>query len=103
MTTHDDGRLYYDPRYAGACDFVTDQNHDNLASTSTAQRNAFACPVLNEEFAYECGPGGLEDLTYHPDRHTPEEHALRSWEVVCGGGLPGVLLPLHRLGRAAPG
>jgi hypothetical protein len=88
VTTHDDDVFYYDPRYAGACDFVTDQNHRDLASTLLAQRSAFACPVLNEEFAYECGPGGLEDRTYTRS-HTPEEHALRSWEVVSGGGYPG--------------
>ena len=88
MTTHDDDVFYYDPRYAGAFDFVTDQNHRDLASTLLAQRSRFACPVLNEEFAYECGPGGVEDRTY-PRSNTPEEHALRSWEVVSGGGYPG--------------
>ena len=102
VTTHDDDVFYYDPRYAGACDFVTDQNHRDLASTLLAQRNAFACPVLNEEFAYECGPGGLEDRTY-----SRSAHARRARPAQLGGGergrLPGVLLRLHGVGRAAPG
>jgi len=33
------------------------------------------------------GPGGLEDRTY-PRSNTAEDHALRSWEVVVGGGYP---------------
>jgi hypothetical protein len=90
VTAHDDWALEYDPRTAGLTDFVTDQKHDNLASRVVDLRRARACPVINEEFAYECGPGGVEDLSYHPRaRHTPEEHVLRSWEVVAGGGYPG--------------
>jgi hypothetical protein len=90
VTTHDDWAVHFDRRYAGAFDFVTDQKHDHLSERVIHLRNALGCPVINEEFAYECGPGGVEDLSYHPRvRHTPEEHALRSWEVVFGGGYPG--------------
>ena len=87
VTTHDDDVFYYDARYAGAFDFVTDQNHRDLGWTLIGQRARFPCPVINEEFAYECGPGGLEDRTY-PRSNTAEDHALRSWEVVMGGGYP---------------
>jgi hypothetical protein len=90
VTTHDDWALHFERRYAGALDFVTDQKHDQLSERIIHLRRALGCPVINEEFAYECGPGGVEDLSYHPRvRHTPEEHVLRSWEVVLGGGYPG--------------
>jgi hypothetical protein len=90
VTTHDDWAVHFDRRYAGAFDFVTDQKHDHFAERIVQLRRALGCPVINEEFAYECGPGGVGDLSYHPRvRHTPEEHVLRSWEVVFGGGYPG--------------
>jgi hypothetical protein len=91
MTAHDDWTLHFDQRYAGLLDFVTDQKHDNLSTRVMDLRRLLRpMPVINEEFAYECGPGGVEDLSYHPRvRHTAEEHVLRSWEVVFGGGYPG--------------
>jgi hypothetical protein len=90
VTTHDDWALLFDQRHGGAIDFVTDQKHDNLTTRVIDLRRHRACPVINEEFAYECGPGGVDDLSYHPRiRHTPEAHVLRSWEVVMGGGYPG--------------
>ncbi|HEX2033188.1 MAG TPA: DUF5060 domain-containing protein [Chloroflexota bacterium] len=91
VTTHDDWAVHFDQRYAGLLDFVTDQKHDGLAERAAFLRRALRpCPVINEEFAYECGPGGVEDLSYHPRaRHTPEEHVLRAWEVVMGGAYPG--------------
>jgi hypothetical protein len=90
VTTHDDWALHFDPLAGGATDFVTDQKHDNFAARIVDLRRRRACPVINAEFAYECGPGGVDDLSYHPRvRHTPEEHVLRSWEVVFGGGYPG--------------
>jgi len=87
VTTHDDDVYYYNSRYAGSFDFVTDQNHTDLASTLVGQRARFRCPIINEEFAYECGPGGLEDKTYGRS-NTAEDHALRTWEVIFGGGYP---------------
>ncbi|HEV2125446.1 MAG TPA: DUF5060 domain-containing protein [Chloroflexota bacterium] len=88
VTTHDDDVYYYDPQYAGTTDFVTDQYHRDLAAMLMAQRLRWACPIINEEFAYECGPSGLSDRTYGRS-NTAEDHALRSWEVVMGGGYPG--------------
>jgi hypothetical protein len=88
VTTHDDDVFYYDPRYTGATDFVTDQCHRDLAATAMAQRLQWRCPIVDEEFAYECGPGGLEDKTYGRS-NTAEDHVLQSWEVVMGGGYPG--------------
>ncbi len=88
VTTHDDDVFYYDPRYASAVDFMTDQNHTDLAAKIVSQRQRFPYPIVNEEFAYECGPGGLEDKTYNRS-NTAEDHTLRSWEVVLGGGYPG--------------
>ena len=90
VTAHDDWALHFDQR-AGLLDFVTDQKHDNFAERTIHLRRLLRpCPVINEEFAYECGPGGVEDLSYHPRvRHTAEEHVLRSWEVVFGGAYPG--------------
>jgi hypothetical protein len=91
VTTHDGWALHFDQRYGGLLDSVTDQKHDHLAERAGRRRRRLRpMPVLNEEFAYECGPGGVEDLSYHPRvRHTAEEHALRSWEVVFGGADPG--------------
>ncbi|MGH2354871.1 MAG: DUF5060 domain-containing protein [Chloroflexota bacterium] len=88
VTTHDDDLFDDDPRYAGKTDFVTDQCHRNLGFTLIDQRRRRAAPVLNEEFAYECGPGGLDDKTYGRS-NTAEDHVLRSWEVVLSGGYPG--------------
>ena len=91
VTTHDDWALHFDQRAGGLLDFVTDQKHDNFAErVGTLRQRLRPIPVINEEFAYEAGPGGVHDLSYHPRvRHTPEEHVLRSWEVVLGGGYPG--------------
>jgi hypothetical protein len=91
VTAHDDWALHFDQRYGGALDFLTDQKHDNFAERIMhLRRQLRPLPVINEEFAYECGPGGVDDLSYHPRvRHTAEEHVLRSWEVVFGGGYPG--------------
>jgi hypothetical protein len=90
VTAHDDWALLYDRRFAGAMDFITDQKHDNLATRVMDLHRTFNCPVINEEFAYEAAPGRVDDLSYHPRiRHTAEEHVLRSWEVVTGGGYPG--------------
>ena len=88
VTVHDDDVFYWDARHAGQVDFVTDQYHRDLAATLMLQRRHFGCPIINEEYAYECGPGGLDDKTY-PRSHTAEEHALQSWEVAFGGGYPG--------------
>jgi hypothetical protein len=90
-TAHDDWTLHFDQRYGGLLDFCTDQKHDNLSTRVMDLRRLLRpMPVINEEFAYECGPGGVEDLSYHPRvRHTAEEHVLRAWEVVFGGGYPG--------------
>ena len=91
VTAHDDWALHFDQRFGSSLDFVTDQKHDLFAERVMHLRRLLRpCPVINEEFAYECGPGGVEDLSYHPRvRHTAEEHVLRSWEVVFGGGYPG--------------
>ncbi|HEX2032992.1 MAG TPA: DUF5060 domain-containing protein [Chloroflexota bacterium] len=88
LTTHDDDLFDTDPRYIGRTDFVTDQHHFDLGATAIQRRGLRAAPYLNEEFAYECGPGGLDDKTYGRS-NTAEEHALRSWEVVFGGAYPG--------------
>ena len=89
VTTHDDKPFCYDPRFATATDFLTDQNHYDLAATVMEQRRRRQCPVINAEFAYECGPGGRHDTAGHSHAHSAEEHVLRSWEVVTGGGYPG--------------
>lgn len=91
VTTHDDWVLHFDQRYGGLLDFVTDQKHDNFSErVVTLRQRLRPIPVINEEFAYEAGPAGVHDLSYHPRvRHTPEEHVLRAWEVVFGGGYPG--------------
>jgi hypothetical protein len=88
VTTHDDDLFDADPRYRGTTDFVTDQHHVHIGHTALDRRRLRAAPYVNEEFAYECGPGGLDDKTYTRS-NTPEEHALRSWEVALCGAYPG--------------
>ena len=68
---------------------MTDQNHRDLASTLLAQRSAFACPVLNEEFAYECGPGGLEDRTYSRSQHARGARPAHPGRWSAGAATPG--------------
>jgi hypothetical protein len=41
--------------------------------------------MLNVEFGYECGPGGLDDKTYRVVQK-PEEVCRRAWEVCIAGG-----------------
>jgi hypothetical protein len=88
LTTHDDDLFDTDPRYIGRTDFVTDQHHQNIGVTALQRRQLRAAPYLNEEFAYECGPGGLEDKTYTRS-NTAEDHVLRSWEIAACGAYPG--------------
>jgi hypothetical protein len=44
-----------------------------------------AWPVINTEFGYEHGPGGLTDKTYNVVQ-SPEEVIRRAWEVYVAGG-----------------
>src|SRR5207248_11527354 len=88
VTTHDDDLLDTDPRYIGTTDFVTDQHHVHIGFTALQRRQLRTAPYMNEEFAYECGPGGIEDKTYTRS-NTAEDHALRSWEVALCGAYPG--------------
>jgi hypothetical protein len=84
LTVHDDKEPYNSGAYDGLLSFVTDQQHSSYHDTVLKQRARHAWPIVNAEFGYECGPGGVEDKTYGAD--LPEENYLRAWEVCMAGG-----------------
>ena len=84
-TVHDDNAAYDRGRYDDVADFRTDQQHSRWHETILQQRKQHAWPVLNSEFGYEHGPGGLEDKTYGVAQG-PEEVCRRAWEICLAGG-----------------
>jgi len=87
MTAHDDDGPYDSGAYDSLLDFQSDQQHDHWHETILRQSGRKAWPVLNIEFGYECGPGGVEDRTYGVAQ-VPEEVLARAWRVCMAGGYP---------------
>lgn len=85
VTVHDDDANYDDGPYPRLLDFRTDQQHTILRKKLLKQRARSDWPLLNAEFGYEHGAGGIADKTYGV-AHTPEEFIARAWEVTFAGG-----------------
>jgi hypothetical protein len=85
-TVHDDNAAYDSGAYDGLCDYRADQQHSKWRETILNQRALREWPVVNVEFQYEPGPGGLEDKTYGGGHSTPEESLRRAWEIALAGG-----------------
>ncbi|MDP8245236.1 MAG: DUF5060 domain-containing protein [Candidatus Hinthialibacter antarcticus] len=87
ITVHDDNPAYESGAYNGIVDFRSDQQHKNWGATLLQQQKQHQWPIVNVEYGYEHGPGGLEDKTWRVAQ-TPEEVARRTWEIVMSGGYP---------------
>ena len=85
ITTHDDLRSFDSGAYNGVLDFRSDQVHSQWHASLLDHRRQKAWPVVNVEFGYEHGPGGLNDKTYHVAQ-APEEVCRRAWEIYMAGG-----------------
>lgn len=87
LTVHDDKLLYAEASNCDRLDFVTVQQHFDFHSQVMLQRSRKTWPVLNAEFSYECGAGGLDDHTFFICQ-TPEEVVKRAYYIVMAGGYP---------------
>ncbi|HXR09080.1 MAG TPA: DUF4038 domain-containing protein [Candidatus Acidoferrum sp.] len=85
ITTHTDLSAFDRGAYNQVLDFRSDQVHTNWHAALIEHRRQQAWPVLNVEFGYEHGPGGLNDKTYNVAQ-APEEVCRRAWEVYLAGG-----------------
>lgn len=82
LTTHTDREDY--PRYAGILDYRTAQDTETWRASTLRQRTSEPWPVVNAEFGYECGPGGVAD-TPHPVSQEAPVLFRRAWDVVMAG------------------
>jgi len=85
ITVHDDHKTYDGGAYNDLLDYRSDQQHSKWHATLLDHRRQYAWPVVNVEFGYEHGPGGLKDKTYSGSQ-APEEVCRRAWEVCMAGG-----------------
>jgi len=85
LTVHDDRANYDRGAYDGLADYRSDQQHKDWREVMQAHLAQRAWPVINTEFGYEHGPGGLADKTYNVAQ-SPEEVIRRAWEVYTAGG-----------------
>lgn len=84
ITVHDDLLFYADRAGRGAVDFYTEQGHYDWYTAGLLNRLQYGCPIVNAEFGYEHGPGGLDDV--ENDRgHTPEVMIDRACQIVMSG------------------
>jgi hypothetical protein len=84
LTVHDDHATYDSGAYDHLVDYRSDQQHQQWRATMVAHLRQ-AWPVINTEFGYEQGPGGLTDKTYSVAQ-SPEEVIRRAWEIYVAGG-----------------
>jgi hypothetical protein len=85
LTVHDDRAVYDRGAYDEVADFRSDQQHKNWRDSMLDHRRRREWPVINTEYGYEHGPGGLKDRTYNQVQ-APEEVCRRAWEVYTAGG-----------------
>jgi hydrogenase maturation protease len=85
ITNHDDKLTYDTGVYNGVLDFRSDQQHSHWHEKILSQRKQNVWPLVNVEFGYEHGPGGVEDKTYGVVQ-SPEEVCRRAWEICMAGG-----------------
>jgi hypothetical protein len=85
LTVHDDRATYDRGAYDAAVDYRSDQQHTKWREVMLAHLARRAWPVINTEFGYEHGPGGIADKTYNVVQ-APEEVCRRAWEIVLAGG-----------------
>jgi hypothetical protein len=82
LTTHTDQKEY--PKYIGILDYRTDQDHDTWRAAAVRQRAQETWPIVNAEYGYECGPGGVSD-TPHPESQDAPTLFGRAWDIYMAG------------------
>ena len=87
VTNHDDDKANDRGAYDDWNNFRADQQHSKWREKILRQRKRRAWPVVNVEFGYEHGPGGMEDKTYRVVQ-PPDEVCRRAWEICLAGGYP---------------
>lgn len=87
ITVHDDRITYDRGDYNRLLDYRSDQQHANWRQSLLDHRLQRDWPVVNAEFGYEHGPGGINDKTYGVVQ-SPQEVCRRAWEVCMAGGYP---------------
>ena len=85
LTVHDDRALYDKGTFDELVDYRSDQQHKQWRESMVDHLKQRAWPVINTEFGYEHGPGGMADKTY-THVQPPEEVVRRAWEVYTAGG-----------------
>jgi hypothetical protein len=85
LTLHDDKGFIADLEQSSILDFLTLQHHQDFHLLPQLEYDRHDCPVLNSEYAYECGPGGIDDITYGEGNPAPE-YMDRTYNVAMGGG-----------------
>ena len=85
VTVHDDDQNYESGVFDQLVDFRTDQQHSIWRKKILKQRSEREWPLMNSEFGYEHGAGGMEDKTYGVVQ-APEEFVRRAWEISMAGG-----------------
>ena len=84
VTLHDDND-YYKGYYDSLADFHADQYHNSDRYDKSLEQRAYKnWPVMNIEFGYECGPGGINDKTYNQAQE-PKEVCNRAWVLAMAG------------------
>ncbi len=84
LTVHDDDEPYERGDYDDVVDFRSDQHHSDFHATILRQRARREWPILQIEFGYEHGPGGIEDKTYGVAQ-PPAEVLDRAWRIAMAG------------------
>ena len=64
LTVHDDKIMFRDPEWSSLLDFHTLQQHQDFYSEAIREGQLSGKPVMNAEFGYETGKGGIADRTY---------------------------------------
>ncbi|MDC7233604.1 MAG: DUF4038 domain-containing protein [Spirochaetales bacterium] len=86
-TVHDYPSYYRKEVAYDLLDFITVQQHHNFHGSVLLEHKDHDWPYLNAEFGYECGGGGVTDVTYGYGQ-TPQTLVERAWEVSMSGGYP---------------
>lgn len=84
LTVHDNKTIYRDANISGILDFITIQQHQDFHSQAVMEYELGRKPVVNAEFGYECGPGGLEDKTFFMSLLL-EDYMQRAYDVAMAG------------------
>lgn len=84
VTIHDDKQIF-EGYYDELIDFQADQYHNKDRHEVALKQRAYKnWPVMNIEFGYEHGPGGMDDHTFGRVQ-SPEEVCKRAWEIITAG------------------